>query len=107
MRELRHCIERICILSPNPILTVRNLFGQATAPSGNGEAAVGSHTNHLRATERHYIVQALTAHQWRIKETATAIGITRKNLWEKMRKLEISVPGKAHGTKHLSRTSLN
>jgi transcriptional regulator with PAS, ATPase and Fis domain len=92
VRELRHCIERACILSPNPVLTAGDLFGQAPSSKPNEEAAAGSLTSHLRSTERHYIELALTAHQWRIKETAAALGITRKNLWEKMRKLEISAP---------------
>jgi len=92
VRELRHCIERACILSPNPVLKTRDLFGPAPSSGGNEEASAGSLTHHLRTTERHYIEQALTAHQWRIKETAAAIGITRKNLWEKMKKLEISAP---------------
>lgn len=77
------------------MLTANDLFGQAPSSGRNEEASAGSLTSHLRTTERHYIEQALTAHQWRIKETATAIGITRKNLWEKMKKLEISVPDEA------------
>lgn len=92
VRELRHCLERACILSPNPVLKARDLFCQAPSSNGQEEASAGSLTSHLRTTERHYIEQALTAHQWRIKETAAAIGITRKNLWEKMKKLEISAP---------------
>ncbi|BAN36919.1 two component, sigma54 specific, transcriptional regulator, Fis family (plasmid) [Sulfuricella denitrificans skB26] len=92
VRELRNCIERACILSANPVLTTKDLFDQTLSSNEQEEATVGSLTHHLRTTERHYIEQALTAHQWRIKETATAIGITRKNLWEKMRKLDISAP---------------
>ena len=93
VRELRHCIERACILSPQPVLSPRCLFGQAFVSSENEEQTESSLVSHLRTTERNYIELALTAHQWRIKETAAAIGITRKNLWEKMKKLEISAPG--------------
>jgi DNA-binding NtrC family response regulator len=92
VRELRNCIERACILSSNPVLTATDLFSHAPTSNGQEEATAGSLTSHLRTTERHYIEQALTAHQWRIQETAAALGITRKNLWEKMRKLDISAP---------------
>ena len=92
VRELRNCIERACILCSNPVLTAADLFGLAPSSNGQEEATAGSLTSHLRTTERHYIEQALTAHQWRIQETAAALSITRKNLWEKMRKLDISAP---------------
>lgn len=55
VRELRNCIERACILSLNPVLTAKDLFGQAPSSNGQEEATVGSLTNHLRTTERHYI----------------------------------------------------
>ncbi len=92
VRELRHCIERACILSQAPTLTSEDLFGPA--PGQENERGDDENLgNYLRITERCYIIQALTVHHWRIKETAAALGITRKNLWEKMRKLTISNPG--------------
>ncbi len=93
VRELRHCIERACILASSPpVLTVGDLFGQSPSVDEKEEAPAGSLTTHLRATERRFIEQALAEHDGRIKETAAALGISRKNLWEKMRKLEISSP---------------
>jgi DNA-binding NtrC family response regulator len=45
---------------------------------------------HLQACERRYIESALRANRWRMAETATALDISRKNLWEKLRKLGIA-----------------
>jgi transcriptional regulator of acetoin/glycerol metabolism len=42
------------------------------------------------ALRREYVVRALKGHGWQIHETATALGISRKNLWERMRRLHIS-----------------
>ena len=39
--------------------------------------------------QREYILRALDAHQWQVTETAAELGISRKNLWEKMRKIDI------------------
>jgi len=43
----------------------------------------------LREQERAYIRQALTRHDWQIGITADALGISRKNLWERMKRLSI------------------
>jgi DNA-binding NtrC family response regulator len=43
--------------------------------------------------EKTALISALAAHDWVIGQTATALGISRKNLWEKMRKYEIEKKG--------------
>ena len=40
----------------------------------------------LDTTERQLIEETLAQHDWRIADSAAALGISRKNLWEKMRK---------------------
>jgi DNA-binding NtrC family response regulator len=83
VRELRHCLERCCILSPSPVLTAATLCGDS-AP----QKALPSQTlaDHVAASERRRIIEALAANQGRIAETAMQLGISRKNLWEKMKK---------------------
>jgi two-component system response regulator AtoC len=44
----------------------------------------------LDVYERRYIQQILKTKDGRIAETATALGISRKTLWEKMRKLKLT-----------------
>ena len=90
IRELKHCLERACILSRQPVLTAEALFGETPVPA----AAPGETlTEHLLAAERKYIEQALRASSGRVTEAAAALGISRKNLWEKMRKHGLQASG--------------
>jgi len=87
IRELKSCLERACILSSQAVLTPDVLFGQG------GEAkpeATTSLTDYLGSYERHYIEQTLKGKEGRIADSAAALGISRKTLWEKMKKLGIS-----------------
>ncbi len=88
IRELKHCIERACILSAEPALEPCALFeGMPEFVVGGGaDADLG---RFLAECERSYITQALERHGWHISQTATFLGISRKNLWEKMKKLGI------------------
>jgi DNA-binding NtrC family response regulator len=45
---------------------------------------------YMTACENAFIRAALLQHQGHISETAHALGISRKSLWEKMRKLAIA-----------------
>jgi DNA-binding NtrC family response regulator len=93
IRELKHCLERACILSAAVELTAENLFA-ATIPA-DGAAADGPLSDYLRAVERNYIESRLHANGWRIAETADSLKISRKNLWEKMKKLDIEQPARS------------
>ena len=46
--------------------------------------------DYLQRCERHYILEALEKRGWQIGETALALGISRKSLWERMRRLRIT-----------------
>jgi transcriptional regulator with PAS, ATPase and Fis domain len=43
--------------------------------------------DYLRAVEREFIHEVLLEHDNQIGRTAEALGISRKNLWERMRRL--------------------
>jgi DNA-binding NtrC family response regulator len=91
IRELKHCIERACILSGERELGAEDFFGApVTATARPGMR--GTLTGYLQERERDYIVQALTRHGWHIARSAESLGISRKNLWEKMKKLGIEGP---------------
>jgi DNA-binding NtrC family response regulator len=90
VRELQHCLERACVLSLTPLLTVEGLFG-AGGPTAVAEDSLRQPlSGHLQDCERAYIRRALTECDGRIADTAALLGISRKNLWEKMRKLEMA-----------------
>ncbi len=87
IRELKHCLERACVLSNQSVLTAEMLFeGRPPEPDAKVAESLG---NYLEAHERRYIEEALRARSGRIAETAAALGISRKNLWEKMKKLNL------------------
>ena len=93
IRELKHCLERACILSTKPVLSAETLFG-SIGDGDHGEASptepIDSLNDYLQACERKYIEEALAIHNRRIGDTAASLGISRKNLWQKMKKLQIN-----------------
>ena len=40
-------------------------------------------------------MQELVRHDWQMAKTAAAIGISRKNLWEHLRRLKLAAPDQA------------
>ncbi|NYT85002.1 sigma-54-dependent transcriptional regulator [Pollutimonas harenae] len=93
IRELHNRIEHACLISPNPILVPSDIFSsdwQRTASqlaSFPGEdAALNTYQD---ACERLYIEEMLIRNEGRITETAKALKISRKNLWEKMKRHNI------------------
>jgi DNA-binding NtrC family response regulator len=92
VRELKHALERACILAPQRVLELPDLFENAPEPMPAEADDEQSLNDYLRDCERRYIVGALDAAQWQIAQTAERLGISRKNLWEKMKKLGIEAP---------------
>ena len=93
LRELRHCIERACILSGDSTLEPAALF-ESWSDTGLEQAqATGTLEQYIRSCERGYIQQALQRCEGQIGNTAAYLGISRKNLWEKMKRLQIQSRG--------------
>ena len=89
IRELKNALERASLMSDSRIISHDKLFHRP-APALNGQQDVaGSLRDYLNECERDFIVRALDAAQWQIQACADSLGISRKNLWEKMRKLGI------------------
>jgi DNA-binding NtrC family response regulator len=89
VRELHHAIERASILTPGKLLEPETLFEEDMQPQPFETAHDADLNEYLQACERRYILNALNQHQWQMGNTAAALGISRKNLWEKIKKLEI------------------
>ncbi|ROR31974.1 two component Fis family sigma54 specific transcriptional regulator [Inmirania thermothiophila] len=85
LRELRHAVERACILADGPAIGPREL-GLGRQGAAQPAAERMDLRGFLEHCEAQYIRDALEAHGWRIAETAEALGISRKSLWEKMRR---------------------
>lgn len=89
LRELRHCIERACILSSAATLEPSALFESWPETALEQAHAAGTLDQYIRDCERGYIQQGLQRCQGQIGNTAAYLGISRKNLWEKMKRLQI------------------
>lgn len=86
VRELKHAIERACILTPGHAISARDIVPEQT-PCPNKPAQTLN--AFLHSQERKRIEIVLDENNWNIGQTATALGICRKALWQKMKKHEI------------------
>ncbi|MGB0126033.1 MAG: sigma-54 dependent transcriptional regulator [Rhodocyclaceae bacterium] len=89
IRELKHAVERACILSPGPLLGAESFFGEALHAEISEPSPSLSLAEYLMACERDYLLTILAKNEWHMTKTAEALGISRKTLWEKMRRLGI------------------
>lgn len=87
IRELKHAVERACILSPGPLLDAEAFFGEGLEGGAGGDSLSPSLAEYLLACEKNYLQIALEKHGGHMTHTAEALGISRKTLWEKMRRL--------------------
>ncbi|MFH1871822.1 MAG: sigma-54 dependent transcriptional regulator [Pseudomonadota bacterium] len=90
VRELQHCLERASVLSLTPALSAESLFGAGSDSPADADTLRQPLSEHLQDCERAYIRRALAECDGRIADTAALLGISRKNLWEKMRKLDMA-----------------
>ena len=89
IRELKHCLERSCILSQQTELSAELLFEDIPVVPEESFSTLESLSEYIQACERKYIANCLHINEGHIAETAASLGISRKNLWEKMKKLGI------------------
>lgn len=92
LRELANAVERACILSPQDVVGPRE-FGE----SGKEQNSAENHAQLKEAMgqyEKRLLQEALDYHVWRIAETSESLGISRKSLWEKMKRYNIVQPDK-------------
>jgi DNA-binding NtrC family response regulator len=85
-------LRRAVALGTKSIIDASDIFEQPDARAEPGQAeppASMSLSEHLRLTERAHLLVTLQAHDGAIGEAATALGISRKTLWEKMRRYAI------------------
>ncbi len=92
VRELKHAVERACILSGGPLLEAEAFFGDGIGEDA-GRPVSESLADYLMACERDYLLMTLERHGNHMTHAAEALGITRKTLWEKLRRLGINTKG--------------
>lgn len=93
VRELRNRIERAAVLAPAAVLEPADLFPDA-APTAHDEPADDLSLAAARdAAEREHIRRVLARCQGRMQDAAKVLGVSRTTLWERMRRLGLSVEG--------------
>jgi DNA-binding NtrC family response regulator len=87
IRERKHRSESACILSKQSMLAAEPMLRVPLSDSDPIRAE--SLSDYMYQCERRYIEQALQADAGRIGESAAALGISRKSLWKKMKRLSL------------------
>lgn len=93
VRELKHAVERACILSSGPLLGADAFFDSGFDDESPAVPTSESLSEYLMACERDFLTLALERHGGHMTHAAEALGITRKTLWEKLRRLGIKPRG--------------
>ncbi|MDZ7652365.1 MAG: sigma-54 dependent transcriptional regulator [Burkholderiaceae bacterium] len=95
VRELKNAVERACILSHTALLSPEAFFSDLLSDKEPAAPELSrSLAAYLATVEREFIQGVLQEHDGQIARSAEALGISRKNLWERMRRLGLS-QGKA------------
>ena len=91
VRELKNIIERVSVLSPGPVIIPEDMPAdlRSTGLQNNGTTMLLSEA--MAKAEKQYIVNALHQSGGNRTRAAGALGISRKNLWEKMKQHRIEV----------------
>lgn len=91
VRELKNRIERAVALCRGQSLSAYDVFPEHYRDEFP-EHEVGELPplhDHMDFVEKDYIIQVLERHDWQISESADALKISRKTLWEKMKRYDI------------------
>jgi two-component system response regulator AtoC len=86
VRELRNIIERAVALCDAPWISPAELLLQDGV---NQDVSTTTLRKSTEEAERKAILNALVENNHKINQAAVALGISRKNLWEKMKRYEI------------------
>jgi len=92
VRELKNIIERVSVLSPGPVITLADLPTDLYTPkSSDTLAPVRPLAESMAKAEKLCILGALSHCSNNRTKAAEALGISRKNLWEKMKSHRIEL----------------
>lgn len=89
VRELKNRVERAAALAPGEWIMPGDMFPQKSSPNVTSNKH-NSLADARDAVQKHRIELALAENKGQIGKTATALGISRTTLWDKMRRYKIS-----------------
>ncbi|HFD86674.1 MAG TPA: sigma-54-dependent Fis family transcriptional regulator [Gammaproteobacteria bacterium] len=85
VRELKNAVLRACVLNNREVLEIEDFAYPQSETGGAGMALQAQR----QQSEKDHILATLRSHGLRVAETAQALGISRKTLWQKMKKYDI------------------
>ena len=92
IRELKNIIERASVLAPGHIIKPADLPADLLESNGlDANKESFSLSDAVAKTEKNLVLKALTQTHGKRAEAAELLGISRKNLWEKMKQYDISM----------------
>ena len=88
VRQLNHVLRRAIALGRDKTIGSSDLFQEdmSTMPPSPSASAATSLSDHLDRSERAYLVSVIQECDGAVGEAATRMGISRKTLWEKMKR---------------------
>ena len=96
VRELMNRLERAVALADGALLEACDLFPERSSFEDTATQSAATLKDIVQIAERDAIVQALAQADGVITTAAEHLGISRKNLWEKARRLSIALHDKGH-----------
>lgn len=85
VRELKNIIERVSVLSPGPVITIKDMPADIRKPQPGTNGIIMPLGEALAMAEKQCIVNALAHSSGNRTKAAAILAISRKNLWEKMK----------------------
>ena len=95
IRELRNVIERAVLLANGGVIGAQDLPLQGIGAGGPSTPPSGATVSSLEELERRHIQAVLTQTNWHQGRAATALGISSKTLYRKIREYGFRRPGEA------------
>ena len=90
VRELRNIIERMIALSINGRITMNELsMNPDRLTAGSGDDTEQDLRSARGVFEKNYITESLNKHEWNVEKTAASLGITSRQLWNKIKQYDI------------------
>ncbi len=85
VRELKNIIERLCVLATSPLIQVWNLPPDVIGKPQQDRDGTMTLSQAVAKTEKTCIIRALRQTEGNKSEATKILGISRKNLWEKLK----------------------
>jgi two-component system, NtrC family, nitrogen regulation response regulator NtrX len=94
VRELRNAVERALILAAGKVVSAADI--DQLLPNGGAGSATKDGQSFAKLqqdSEKKLLLRRLKENDWNISETARVLKITRSNLYKKLKRFEIPLPG--------------